>query len=313
MDGEHFDRLVARWFTSLSRRRFLTATAGSGLGALLALLAGTAFPGAVARAAEPVTSDDFAGGVIDPERWTVGSFGSGSTIAQASGRLEITFAPGANEAPDNIGVFGSWVASTCKLRGDFDIQVDYRLLDWSGASRNGVPVVLAADPPGAPQVLFAARIGPNEDAPYESYFSNIRSGGITYVPTDDLTGGLRLVRSGADAVGYYRDAGTGEWVAIENTQIGPLVTSGDATVSLWALPGTARVITEQVRVAFDNFRVNQGEFDCPGNHHGPPTDKDQCKKGGWKEFDTPRRFKNQGDCVSFVVRHQGHGNNDDNG
>jgi YVTN family beta-propeller protein len=34
---------------------------------------------------------------------------------------------------------------------------------------------------------------------------------------------------------------------------------------------------------------------------GPPTNKDQCKKGGWKVFTIPRKFKNQGDCVSFVV------------
>jgi hypothetical protein len=39
------------------------------------------------------------------------------------------------------------------------------------------------------------------------------------------------------------------------------------------------------------------DFDVPV---GPPTTKDECKNGGWQTFDTPRRFKNQGDCVSFV-------------
>ena len=33
---------------------------------------------------------------------------------------------------------------------------------------------------------------------------------------------------------------------------------------------------------------------------GPPTDADECKKGGWAEFEFPRAFKNQGDCVKFV-------------
>jgi hypothetical protein len=32
---------------------------------------------------------------------------------------------------------------------------------------------------------------------------------------------------------------------------------------------------------------------------GPPTDKDQCKGDGWKQFNTPK-FKNQGDCVSYT-------------
>ncbi|HCF99265.1 MAG TPA: hypothetical protein DEV93_01820 [Chloroflexi bacterium] len=32
----------------------------------------------------------------------------------------------------------------------------------------------------------------------------------------------------------------------------------------------------------------------------PPTNKEQCKKGGWATFINPA-FKNQGDCVSFVA------------
>jgi hypothetical protein len=31
-----------------------------------------------------------------------------------------------------------------------------------------------------------------------------------------------------------------------------------------------------------------------------PTSKEQCKKGGWKNF-TNAGFKNQGDCVSYVA------------
>jgi hypothetical protein len=41
---------------------------------------------------------------------------------------------------------------------------------------------------------------------------------------------------------------------------------------------------------------------CPASpiHVGPPTNKEQCKNGGWQNFNVPRCFKNQGDCVSFV-------------
>ena len=42
---------------------------------------------------------------------------------------------------------------------------------------------------------------------------------------------------------------------------------------------------------------------------GPPTSKDQCKKGGWQTFNNPS-FKNQGQCVSYVNHHDGHGNDD---
>jgi hypothetical protein len=44
---------------------------------------------------------------------------------------------------------------------------------------------------------------------------------------------------------------------------------------------------------------------------GPPTSKDQCKHGGWQTFNNPS-FKNQGQCVSFVNHHDGHGNDDNN-
>jgi hypothetical protein len=33
---------------------------------------------------------------------------------------------------------------------------------------------------------------------------------------------------------------------------------------------------------------------------GPPTNKDQCKGDGWKSFNVPRKFKNQGDCIQYV-------------
>ena len=45
---------------------------------------------------------------------------------------------------------------------------------------------------------------------------------------------------------------------------------------------------------------NDGIGDACDPHTGPPRDKDQCKNGGWQRFDTPRTFKNQGDCIQYV-------------
>ncbi|SRR6266550_3124932 len=43
---------------------------------------------------------------------------------------------------------------------------------------------------------------------------------------------------------------------------------------------------------------------APVGATGVPTTKEQCMNGGWQQFG----FKNQGQCVSFVVSHQhGHG------
>lgn len=39
---------------------------------------------------------------------------------------------------------------------------------------------------------------------------------------------------------------------------------------------------------------------------GPPASKNACKHGGWKSFTSPK-FKNQGQCVSYVAHHSKHG------
>ena len=57
---------------------------------------------------------------------------------------------------------------------------------------------------------------------------------------------------------------------------------------------------------FDAYVVEyDGPFDADGDgipDTAPPTDKDQCKKGGWASFNNPT-FRNQGQCVSWVNHH----------
>ena len=85
-----------------------------------------------------------------------------------------------------------------------------------------------------------------------------------------------------------------------------ILDAGGAVVHTWTLSDPSDVIGTTVGgnrygwfaqndfsfLAFDNSRLSVAV--------GPPTSADQCKKGGWEQFNTPRTFKNQGDCVSFV-------------
>jgi hypothetical protein len=54
-------------------------------------------------------------------------------------------------------------------------------------------------------------------------------------------------------------------------------------------------------VTLDNFSVNGTVV---GSEASAPTSMEQCKNGGWKTFTSPA-FKNQGQCVSFVVSNRG--------
>ena len=43
-----------------------------------------------------------------------------------------------------------------------------------------------------------------------------------------------------------------------------------------------------------------GRINFDGPRCGPPTSKNQCKDGGWMNFNFPQSFANQGECISFV-------------
>jgi len=62
--------------------------------------------------------------------------------------------------------------------------------------------------------------------------------------------------------------------------------------------GTAIVDPDGV-VDYTPFRTSPSSC-APVLSIGPPTNKDQCKNDGWKNFNTPRTFKNQGDCIQYV-------------
>jgi quercetin dioxygenase-like cupin family protein len=56
---------------------------------------------------------------------------------------------------------------------------------------------------------------------------------------------------------------------------------------------------------FNLFVTPQGMMptvQVPEKRCGPPVARHECRNGGWQDFDHPRRFANQGDCVEFVRR-----------
>ena len=68
----------------------------------------------------------------------------------------------------------------------------------------------------------------------------------------------------------------------------------------------ARAGAEQLE-EFNLFITPQGMMptvQIPEKRCGPPVSKQECRHDGWRDFDHPRRFANQGDCIAFVRRQE---------
>lgn len=194
--------------------------------------------------------DDFDDNSIAAENWAVVVYGSGAQIAEQNQRLEF-FMPGSASGTE----FGTRLVSQFEMRGDFDIRVDYQLLQWPWY--NGVRIAIAMtdnlyDNYGMERSSLSA-IEPLGE--HEVYIADF--GPFVLVPTEDLSGTLRLVRSGATQTGYFLQAG--EWIAVQ-TDTAP---TRDITIQLHAWSHNYAFRDWDVRAAFDNFTVMTGELHWP--------------------------------------------------
>jgi hypothetical protein len=200
-----------------------------------------------------VLIEDFNDDSIDSTLWTACVYGSGPQIAEANHQLEIAI-PGWSSGGD----FGVKLTSNFLLRGDFDVQVDFRLLTWPFG--NGVRMGLGTDEPGPPPYHCVDRIsfGQNDYPwePREAYLTDFHGTVCGVTATDDVTGSLRLVRSGYTQTGYYY--GPGGWVAI-CTESAP-TEDIDVKVAAWS---AYQFMGWDVFAAFDDFIVNSGELVWP--------------------------------------------------
>jgi pimeloyl-ACP methyl ester carboxylesterase len=97
------------------------------------------------------------------------------------------------------------------------------------------------------------------------------------IKAKDANSGVLAVQYNLDNLGYQKTAGdTADFVVL---------TEGKHAVIFFATDKAGNNSPEQII----NFEIKK-----------LPTDKNQCKKDGWKNYG--KTFKNQGDCVSFVER-----------
>ena len=76
---------------------------------------------------------------------------------------------------------------------------------------------------------------------------------------------------------------------------------GQVPVPTGTISSVEIVLDAQGAADLTNITFN-GVVQVPDTQTGAPTSKNSCKKGGWKTFTSPK-FKNQGQCVSYVASH----------
>jgi hypothetical protein len=136
------------------------------------------------------------------------------------------------------------------VSGDFDVQVDYKLLNWP--VQNFYTVRLAAeDLPQGNIGLVGVYRNSYADENYQ-FRSQVGLAGLVSVPTADTSGTLGLRRSGSTITGYD-----------SHGTISSASTTQDPTgfVIDFATPSPTSPLN--VAIAFDNFIVNSGAFVCP--------------------------------------------------
>ena len=213
-------------------------------------------------------ADNFNSNSINGSLWTTAQAGFGPSISAVNQRLEVSFPTNSADDP-SLAIFGAGLSSRCTVKGDFDAQVDFRLLNWTFS--NGVRVGLAStsgsffssaftisNPPFAVERISFGN--PTNDAPglpREAYLTHFLDGVQGVTPTADLSGSLRLTRSGGLETGYYMSSGN--WVTIHT---GPSITQ-DIHLDIVAWSHNYAFAHTLVKFAFDNFTLNQGNASCP--------------------------------------------------
>lgn len=248
-----------------------------------------------AQVCSSVLCDSFNDNTVNTALWNAFPEGTGPSIAETNGRVEITIPSSAS----GVDQFGGRYQSACQLNGDFDIQVGYELLAWPFS--NGVRVGLStsfeqdnsiATRDGVARISFGTPVD-FPGSPREAYVSQFNGSVQGVSATADTSGILRLVRIGSTMTAYHQD-GIG-WVTIASDT----VTIADVFFILRA-HSEDRVFSDfDTLVAFDDFLVSSGTVICPSPicGDGVVTTPEVCDDGNLEN----------GDCCSSTCDSEGSG------
>jgi Tol biopolymer transport system component len=195
--------------------------------------------------------DTFSSDRIDPFWGIPFITGSGVSINETNGELEVSV-PSAAQVDPSFGYISLGVSAQCRLVGDFDVQADYRLLDWPVPS--DVNLSLDTFPPDFSEVHGLFVFNPGFGTGISTHFPGTTN---TFVQDPATSGALRLQRVGATLTAYYMTENG--WAPLQSTT----ESLADQLVNLNVFSNVPPFSHPDVKVAYDNFQVSSGTFACP--------------------------------------------------
>jgi hypothetical protein len=200
-------------------------------------------------------ADNFDDGVMDRTMWHDIITGTGVTMAERNGRLEVSIAADAT-AGGQYNVIDGHYGTQCRFLGDFDARVDFEVLDWPAT--NGVIVQLVAWFQSGGMAAGRQSQRWEQGEGYTSY----SPGWNAAFPSSDLRGSLRIRRQDLLSTTYYRTPG--RWARLLTFIPSPNVRGPAAApiIGLQAMSTNEAFADRPVRVAFDNFVLTAKQAAC---------------------------------------------------
>jgi hypothetical protein len=176
------------------------------------------------------------------------------TITETNQRLEML------KLTAGDGYLG--LQSRCAVRGDFDVEGDFSLLNWPAANFHAVRLAALGLPPGPGGLVGVSR----NSFTAENYQFRTAAGTVATVTRTDLAGKLQIKRTGASIQGFY-------WDGSSFVLLGSSATTTDDTrvvIDFAGASGAPVTPPAGVAIAFDNFTVNIGTVVCASTTNSAP-------------------------------------------
>lgn len=169
------------------------------------------------------------------------------TIEEQNGRLEMAVAASA-VAGGEYNIINGALGSTCRFQGDFDVRVDFELLNWPLA--NGVMAELSSW-----YTAYTAAVGRFSSNNGREEYAGWFPAGANSIASSHSAGTLRIVREGTKTTAQYRSSDT--WRTVAAAQV-----SGAPLIGLQIYSRDDWFADKGVRVAFDNYVLMAEQPGC---------------------------------------------------